>query len=128
MVSVSCVSEPSNTDAKQDLQTKFYGLWHYPRNDIYYTISKDTLVAYMPEDDTGFTARISKWEHIKNKGNNSEEFPEGFIITAKIEKMKGAWWISIGETDTWTWFLNKDQASLVTDTGVKYLFVTEPVI
>jgi hypothetical protein len=117
-------NEPLNTELSPDLQTKFYGLWHYPKNNFFYTISKDTLIARKSVDNTGFTARITGWEYIKNTGKYSEEYPEGFIITAIIEKMTGSWVIG----DTWTWFLNKNGASLITDTGVIYQFIESSLV
>ena len=115
-VSISYANDPVN----RELQSEFFGTWHYPKNDIYYTISEDYLVAYMPGDDEGFTVRITSWEYIENEGSNSNTYPNGFLIRATMEKMTGSWWLDIGESDIWFLFLNKDKNSFITEDDVIY--------
>ena len=109
-----------STSQYDDFQKTFFGTWHYPKNNIFYTISGETLVAYMPGDNTGFTARISKWEYVENSQSDRGEYPKGYTITAKMEKMTGGWWIEVGDTDTWTWYMHNDKKSIVTASGTVY--------
>jgi hypothetical protein len=109
-----------STAVQNDLRKDFFGTWHYPETNIFYTITDKTLEAYMPGDNTGFTARISNWKYIKNSGPDKSEYPAGYIITATMEKMTGSWWIDVGETDTWTWYISNDINRIVTANGVLY--------
>ena len=122
LIAGSCSNLPEERDfqTKNDSRADFYGTWHYPKNNIYYTITNNTLEAYMPGDKTGFTATISEWKQIENIGSNLNEYPKGYIVTATIKKMTGDWWIGIGDTDTWTWYMNNDKESIVTENGTVY--------
>ena len=117
LIPVSFADEPS----VMDLQNDFFGTWLYEENDMYYTISRDRLIAYVPEDDTGFTVLITGWEFIYNDGDYSNSHPSGFRITGTIEVMKGNWWIGVGGSYTWIWFIDKSKNSLVTEEGIIYI-------
>ena len=117
LISFSCSSVPIDDVVVEEViynfQEDFYGTWHYPINNIYYTITLETLEAYRSGEKTGFTARISEWKLVENSGPNRDEYPKGYAITATIEKMTGSWWIGIRDTDTWIWYMSTDKERII---------------
>jgi hypothetical protein len=110
-----------------DLQSYFYGTWCYEETEMYYTISKDKLIAFHNMDNTGFTIIIDEWKYIINdNAHNSDYYPTGFQITGTVEEMTGSWWIEIGDYDTWVWFINIDKNILINyDIYGEYLFIKQ---
>ena len=45
----------------------------------------------------------------------------GFEINGTIMTMTGNWWIGIGESDTWTWYLSTDKKSFLTSGGSVFI-------
>ena len=122
LISVSCSSTPVIDDVIVDevvynFQEDFFGTWYYPKNSMYYTITSETLEGYMPSDRTGFTARIIEWKLVESSGRSHNEYPKGYAITATMEKMTGGWWIGIGDTYTWIWYMSTDKERIITEDG-----------
>ena len=123
LISVSCSSAQVDYEVViveeviYNFQEDFFGTWHYPKNNMYYTITSETLEGYMTSDKTGFTARISEWKLIENSEPNRDEYPKGYAITATIEKMTGGWWIGIGDTYTWIWYMCTGKERIITGDG-----------
>ena len=117
LICMSCTSIKEQDMLDFDLRTFFFGTWHYPKTNMYYTITSETLEGYTPEDRTGFTARIIEWKLVENSGPNRDEYPTGYAITAGMQKMTGGWWIEIGEIDTWTWYMSNDKDRIITKNG-----------
>ena len=101
----------SQEQSINDLKYDFFGIWNF--EGIYYTVSNDRLVAHMPEDNTGFTITINSWEYIVNIREDSINYPNGFKITGIMVNKTGNWWIDIGDSFTWIWFLNIDKNSFI---------------
>ena len=121
IVFMSCASLSEEDIPDFDMRSFFFGRWHYPKNNMYYTITSETLEGYKPEDRTGFTAKIIEWKLVENPGPNRDEYPKGYAITAGMQKMTGGWWIEIGEIYTWVWYMSNDKESIITgDSGAVY--------
>ena len=65
-------------------------------------------------DNTGYTVLIRDWEYIINDGDNLDNYSYGFRITGTIETVIGSgWWIGVGDTDTWVFYLNNNKNSFL---------------
>ena len=94
-------------------QFELYGTWCYEETGISYTISEYRIVVTFPSEGTGFTVQINQWELVYNDGFDTENYPSGFSITGTIETMTGSWWINVGDSFIWTWYISNDRKSLL---------------
>jgi hypothetical protein len=115
------VAEETNTEL--DFQEDFYGTWYYKGSRMVYTISHDRLIGRL--GDEGFTVLIDTWEFIKNNGDTSDDYPKGFKITGTVEEMRGGWWINIGDSNVWYWYINTDKNSLLSYNDTMAVFIRQ---
>jgi hypothetical protein len=113
-------------DPSSGAQSDFYGTWYLEMNKLSYTISAGQLVAHDDRDNTGFVVRINKWQPVTNHKDDSKNYPTGFRISGTIEQMEGNWWIGVGGSDTWEWYISVDKKSLITyEDDRKYVYVKQ---
>jgi hypothetical protein len=116
-----------------DLQYDFYGLWLYEETKMCYEFIENKIITYIKYEGIGFTVKINEWKYILNDHeNNSENYPYGFEIFGTIEEMSDLgigteWWINIGDSDCWVFYLSKDKESLINydDENNEYIWVKQ---
>jgi len=113
--------------AQQDSRSDFFGTWHLEETNMFYTISNDRLIGFSSDDNTGFTVLISSWEIVVNMQENADVFPNGFIITGTMETKEGSWWIGIGDSDIWTWFMSIDKKSMLDNDSYPDVYVYKKI-
>ena len=94
----------------------FFGTWRNP--NMSYTFSGGRIIGLANDDGTGFTIQITNWEPVVNRGNTSNDYPNGFKFTGIITEMTGGWGVGLkGGPYTQIWYVNKDRNRILMDGG-----------
>jgi hypothetical protein len=95
------------------LKSDFYGKWIY--NGVMYTITDKQLVGTsLTNEDETFTVAIKKWDLLQFDWEPTGDYNYGFRITGRYTKLKGGYWtMRLGQSETWTLYLNNDKNSFI---------------